>query len=123
MDMLYSILPADEIITAKSNATEYNRLTSFWDAQNNLSPPIVCAPKTIQSLSVALKYLYSTELDIGIRGNGYRSPPVKDVLVSLTHFDDFAFDADKETVTAGAGQQWTSVFEKIEEVAPEYTGI
>ncbi|CEJ86181.1 hypothetical protein VHEMI04031 [[Torrubiella] hemipterigena] len=123
MAMLYSILSADEIITAKSNVAEYNRLTSFWDAQNNLSPPIVCAPKTIQSLSVALKYLYSTELDIGIRGNGYRSPPVKDVLVSLTHFDDFVFNADEETVTAGAGQQWTSVFEKIDEVAPEYTVV
>lgn len=122
MDGLHGLLPAHEIITQESHPARYNDLTTFWAAQVNLSPGAVLAPSQ-KTLAKVVEYLYHhTELDFGFRGQGYTSLPTKDVLISLESFDNFAYNCEKNTITVGAGQPWTNVYQQIEEHAPNYTG-
>lgn len=123
MENLHSLLAQTEIVNRDSNPELYSQLTSLWPAQNNLNPPVVLIPQNVNSLSKVVKYLYMTDLDFGFRGHGYATPPVKDVLVSLCALDGFMFDEETEAVTVGAGQPWIAVFQKMDEVAPAYTGM
>ena len=123
MEGLCAIFLNDELVTAESDPETYRQLTSFWAAQNNLNPPIILIPRDVASLSKAVKYLYSSRLDFGIRGQGYMSAPTRDVLISLKAFNEFTFNDRDKTVTVGAGQPWSAVYEKLEENAPDYTGV
>lgn len=123
MEGLYALLPGDSIVTSKSNPPRYKELTTFWAAQINRQPEAVLVPSDGQTLSKVVEYLYHhTELDFGFRGHGYTSLPTQDVLISLESFNEFSYDAEKQTITVGAGQTWMSVYEQIEKYAPSYTG-
>lgn len=69
-----------------------------------------------------MAYLSTTDLDIGVRSSGYGSASARDVLISMSAFDEFEFDKDKEILTIGAGQPWRDYYEKMEKIAPEYQG-
>lgn len=123
MDHLLSLLSPAEVITPQSDPVAYDELTTFWAAQANLRPKAVVAPTDAQSLAKAIPYLYNnTELDIRLRGHGYTSLPAKDILLSMHRFDSFSYNPDERTITVGAGQQWLSVYEALDKVAPRFTG-
>lgn len=42
--------------------------------------------------------------------------------MSMTAFDQFDFNREKEQLILGAGQTWEDYYRKIEETAPEYSG-
>ncbi|KAH8433855.1 uncharacterized protein LDX57_011492 [Aspergillus melleus] len=116
--VLRSLLRPDEIITPES--PEYQCFAQTWASQKQMNPGIVVRPKSAESLSKTVAYLYSTDLDIGIYGQGFMSASAKDVLINTSAFDDFHFDQHSELVTIGAGQTWSEVYRNLEKAAPEY---
>ena len=69
-----------------------------------------------------MKYLCESSLDFGIRSGGLGSSSAKDVVVSMSAFDDVVFSPEDETVLIGAGQTWGDVDRKMADVAPGYAG-
>ena len=51
-----------------------------------------------------MKYLCESSLDFGIRSGGLGSSSAKDVVVSMSAFDDVVFSPEDETVLIGAGK-------------------
>ncbi|PYI21644.1 FAD-binding domain-containing protein [Aspergillus violaceofuscus CBS 115571] len=115
---LRSLLQADEIIT--SNSPDYEARAQTWAAQKHARPRLVLRLTSIESLSRVLAFLYRTRLDFAIYGQGFSSASAKDVVVNMSGFDDFHFDAQGEVVTVGAGQTWSDVYRKLADAAPEY---
>ncbi|KAL4778088.1 hypothetical protein BJX76DRAFT_366740 [Aspergillus varians] len=111
-------MSAEEIITPES--PDYQRCVKTWASQKQLHPRVVVRPTSAESLSRAIGYLYSTDLDFAIYGQGFMSPSAHDVVINMAAFNDFHFDKHSELVTVGAGQTWRDVCRKLEEVAPEY---
>ncbi|KAJ5341709.1 hypothetical protein N7541_010833 [Penicillium brevicompactum] len=115
---LGSLLHADEIIN--SDSPDYLPSIQTWAAQKYGSPRLVIRPTSIDTLSKALAYLYTTNQDFAIYGHGFSSASARDVIVNTSAFDDFQLNANSESVTIGAGQTWSNVYRKLGEVAPEY---
>ncbi|KAL4898881.1 hypothetical protein BDW74DRAFT_164353 [Aspergillus multicolor] len=115
---LRSLLQTDEIITPGS--PDYQPSSQTWAANKHANPSLVIRPTSTEALSKALAYLYTTDLDFAIYGQGFSSASAKDVLVNTSKFNDFRFDAQAEVVTIGAGQTWSDVYRKLAEAAPEY---
>jgi FAD/FMN-containing dehydrogenase len=120
LDHLTTLVSAAEIISPTSD--QYLSKTSTWAAQKNKHPSLVIQPTSTKSLSKIIAYLSTTDLDIGVRSSGYGSASARDVLISMSAFDEFEFDKDKEILTIGAGQLWRDYYEKMEKVAPGYQG-
>ncbi len=117
---LKSLIPAEDIIEPSSPS--YRSESLPWAAQKDLHPRLVVRPTTLDSLSKTLAYLSKTTLNFAVRSQGFGSSSAKDVLISMTAFDDFVFDRENEVVTVGAGQTWEDYYTKMEKVAPEYNG-
>ncbi|KAE8372683.1 FAD-binding domain-containing protein [Aspergillus bertholletiae] len=115
---LRSLLRGDEIITPDS--PDYRPHIQTWASQKQLNPRLVVRPASVESLSKAIAYLYSSSLDFAIYGRGFMSASAKDVLVNTSSFDDFHFDRHSELVTIGAGQTWQEVYHKLQEAAPGF---
>ncbi len=113
-----TLLPSSEIILPSSDL--YLAETSTWAAQRNLHPRLIVQPSSTQSLSEIVAHLATTDLDFAIRGSGYGSASAKDVLISMTSFDDFDFDRESEVLTIGAGLLWREYYDRMENVAPDY---
>lgn len=117
---LKPLLNASEIIEPSSPS--YRAESLAWAAQKNLHPKLVIRPTTVSSLSKILAYLSRIPLDFAVRSQGFGSSSAKDVLISMTAFNEFEFDPDNEVVTIGAGQSWGGNYKKMEAMAPEYAG-
>jgi FAD/FMN-containing dehydrogenase len=120
LSLLKSLLPSTSIITPSSPL--YPELTSTWAVQKNLHPRLVLQPADVNTLSKIIAYLSSTSLDFAVRGSGYGSASSKDVLISMTGFDEFQWDPELQVVTLGAGLTWRQYYEKMEVATPEYQG-
>ncbi|RAK90233.1 FAD binding domain-containing protein [Aspergillus costaricaensis CBS 115574] len=118
LKMLESFLSPGEII--RPTSPDYQSKVETWAAQKQLNPHIVLRPTTVDSLSKAIAYLYSTNLDFAIYGHGFMSASASDVLVNMSAFNGFHLDRNSELATVGAGQTWSDVYRKLNEVAPEY---
>ena len=116
-----TLLSPEEIIEPSSPS--YHSESRTWAAQKNLHPHLVLRPTTLESLGNVLAYLSKTPLDVAVRSQGFGSSSAKDVLISMTAFEGFEFDREKEVVTVGAGQTWEEYYKKMEAVAPDYAGI
>ncbi|KAB8278605.1 hypothetical protein BDV30DRAFT_233568 [Aspergillus minisclerotigenes] len=99
---LQSLLHSDEIITPDS--PEHPTLVQTWASQKQMNPRLLIRPNSIESLSKAIAYLYSSSLEFAIYGHGFMSASAKDVLVNTSSFDDFHLHKNSELVTIGAGQ-------------------
>ena len=117
-----SLLDEHEIIEPSSKDS-YRRESLPWAAQKDLHPRLVVRPTTLESLRIVLAYLAQSPLDFAVRSQGFGSSSAKDVLISMTAFDGFHFDREKEFVIVGAGQTWKEYYTKMEQVAPDYNGI
>lgn len=117
---LCSILRADEIITPDS--PEYLKSSQTWAAQRYADPRLVIRPTSLDALSGAIQYIYTTDLDFAIYGHGFLSSSAKDVVVNMSAFHDFSLDPQSDSVIIGVGQTWGDVYEKLAKVAPECGG-
>lgn len=120
ISVVQSLLQPSEIITKDS--ADYQHSIKTWAYQKQQSPPIVVRPTSVESLSRVVAYLYPTDLDLAIYGQGFMSTSAKDALIITSGFDAFHFDKQSETITIGAGQAWGDVYNKLGTVAPEYGG-
>lgn len=100
--------------------TEYHSQSLPWSAHNDLHPKVVLTPSTILSLQSIVKDLYSSNVDFAVRNTGTGSASAKDVILSMQGFKSFDFDAASETVTVGAGLDWSEVEELMAAQAPGY---
>lgn len=117
---LQALLDDDELV--RSDSRVYVDETKTWAAQKNLKPHVLVRPHSVEQLSNVLAYLNDSGLDFGIRSGGVGGGSAKDVLISLSAFDSFAFDEKSETITIGTGQLWGTVDRKLDEQAPGYLG-
>ena len=118
---LSSLLDPSEVISPTSPS--YVQESQPWAVQKDRKPTLVIRPKTVHSLSKAVAYLSSIDLEFSARSQGFGSASAKDVLISLTAFDEFSFDREQEVVTLGAGQTWADYYEKMEKEAPDWTSL
>lgn len=100
----------------------YKEETKTWAAQRNLHPQILVRPQSVEQLARVLAYLNDSDLDFAVRSGGVGSSSAKDVLISMTAFNGFEFDAEKEAITIGAGQTWAEADLELEKYAPGYAG-
>lgn len=120
LTVLQSTFSGDEII--KPSDPTYAAETLTWAKQKDLHPKLVLRPRDVDSLQKAVGILSKSDLEWNVRSQGYGSSSAKDVLLSMTAFDDFKWDAENEVVYLGAGQTWRDYYRKMEEVAPDYQG-
>ncbi|PKY03108.1 FAD-binding domain-containing protein [Aspergillus campestris IBT 28561] len=113
-----SLLDPSEVIPPTSPL--YGPNAQGWAVQKDLHPRLVAVPTSPESLARLIAHLYKSHLHFGIRGQGFLSASAKDVLVSMTAFDEFHFDPHAEVATVGAGQTWGAVYRKLKEAAPSY---
>ena len=116
-----STLRAEDLIEPSSPSYRSESLT--WAAQKNLHPRLVVRPATLESLSNILAHLSNSPLEFAVRSQGFGSSSAKDVLISMTAFDEFEFDRENEVVTVGAKQTWEEYYRKMEEIAPDFNGM
>lgn len=119
ISQLKLLLKPSEVITpASSNFTSES---VPWAIQKDEKPSLVVRPASLESLSKVLAYLSTSTLDFAVRSQGFGSASAKDVIISLTAFDEFDLDLDGAVLTLGAGQSWGDYYEKMEKAAPGHT--
>ncbi|KAH7064370.1 hypothetical protein BKA63DRAFT_608628 [Paraphoma chrysanthemicola] len=116
--LLAQISP-DEVVFRDSPS--YSSLAAPFTASDDDHPAVVLTPRSTESLVRIVRFLYATDLDFNIRGQGLRKASARDVLISTTHFRDFAYNAETKEVTIGAGYNWIEVVEKLEKVDATHT--
>ena len=114
---LRTLVPSSSYLlpTSPSYAAE----SEVWSAHRDLHPRLVLRPTTVEQLSAVVRFLSTTDLDYNVRSRGFGSASARDVLISMTAFDGFAYDEEREVVTLGAGANWGSLYSRLEEVAPK----
>ncbi|KAF2432967.1 FAD-binding domain-containing protein [Tothia fuscella] len=121
IEELKALVNPSEILTPESK--EFKEHTLPFAKQKHRNPGLVVRPSTIDSLSKVIAFLAKSSLDFKIRSRGFGSASARDIIVSMTAFDNFDFDRENETLTLGCGQSWRDYYEKMEQIAPEYTGL
>ena len=120
VEHLKSLLEPDEIIEPASPL--YATESTTWASQYNKHPRMVIRPKTVATLSKALAYLNSTDLDLDVRSQGFGNASSRDVLISKSAFHQYQLDLENKTLLLGAGQQWQKYYDKMDQLAPDWTG-
>ena len=115
---LSSLVSPSEIIDPSS--PEYTNNSQIWSHAHYQHPRLVLRPTSLDSLSQIIAFLGKTDLDFKVRSQGYGNATAKDVLISLTAFDQFAWDEENKIVTLGAGAPWSKYYEEISKAAPDY---
>ena len=118
---LASLLSPDELI--EPDSPSYTAESTTWASQQNRHPAIVVRPKTVEALSRVLVYLNNTDLELDVRSQGYGNASSKDVLISTSAFDQVHIDEAERVVTLGAGQRWSNYYDKMQEIAPDWTSM
>lgn len=116
---LSTLLPSTDFLTPSSPS--YALESQTWAIHRNYHPSAIIRPTSIDSLSKTVKYLATTDLEYKVRSRGFGSASAKDVLISMTAFDGFKYDKDKETVTLGVGGNWGMYYERMEKVEMKKT--
>ncbi|KAJ5163948.1 uncharacterized protein N7500_005778 [Penicillium coprophilum] len=114
-------LSSSEIIYPDSPL--YGPESCTWAAQKDLKPKIIARPSTTSSLASLLSCLSNSNIDWAVRSTGVGSSSASDVLISLSAFDKFEYNAEEQTVLIGAGQTWGEVDQKIEDNVPGHAVV
>jgi FAD/FMN-containing dehydrogenase len=116
---LKTLVSPDEILTSDSPVWKTN--TETWSAAHYLNPKLVLRPTSVESLSRIVAFVGKTDLDFKVRSQGYGNASAKDVLISLTAFDQFEWDEKNKVVTLGPGMPWAKYYDEMPKVAPGWT--
>jgi FAD/FMN-containing dehydrogenase len=117
---LKALLATDEVI--EPHSPDFVHHSQPFATQKDLKPELVIRPKTLNSLSKAVRYLGQSSLDFKVRSSGFGSASARHVIVSMAAFDQFEFDREKGTLVLGPGQSWEDYYNKMEKIAPDYSG-
>ena len=118
---LSQLVDPAEVLT--SSSPNYISNTQTWSTAKDKKPRLVLRPTTIESLSKIISYLQNTNLNYAVRSQGFGSASAKDVLISLSAFNDFEFNKEEEFVILGAGGNWRGYYDRMEAVAPDWTSM
>lgn len=118
---LSKLVSSEEILAI--NSPNYLSNIQPWSTGKDKQPKLVLRPRSIDSLSKIVTFLSDTNLDYAVRTSGFGSASASDVLISLSALDDFEFDLEGEYVLLGAGSTWKAYYDKMAEVAPEWSGM
>ncbi|KAG9593437.1 cysteine desulfurase, partial [Aureobasidium melanogenum] len=121
LDTINTILGPSELIDLSTH--QYKSESQTWQAHRNLRPKVLARPKSVKTLAALIAFLAPSDLDWAVRCQGIGDASAKDVLISLMAFDNFAFDAQNESIVIGAGMAWGEVERKLEEEAPGYQAL
>ncbi len=118
LSQLSSLVSPSEVISPSS--PEYIDNTQPWSHVHDQHPRLVLRPTSLDSLSKIVAFLGKNDLDFKVRSQGYGNASAKDVLISLTAFNQFEWDAENKVVTLGPGAPWSKYYEEMEKAAPDY---
>lgn len=80
-------------------------------------------PKSLETLQLLLPYIYNAPaIDFAIRSGGVGNASARDIVLSMTAFDEVDFDPETDIITVGAGLLWGEVEKKMEIIANGYAG-
>lgn len=119
LSQLKALVSPDEIISPDSPSFKSN--SEVWSHAHYLNPKLVLRPRSLDSLSKIIAFLGPTDLDFRVRSQGYGNASARDVLISLTAFDDFGWDEENKIVTLGPGMPWAKYYDEMPKVAPGWT--
>lgn len=117
---LRALLAPDETLTSES--PDFIDNSRPFAKHKDENPRLVVRPKSLESLSKAVRFLGQSSLDFKVRSRGFGSASAKDVILSMAAFDKFEFDREKEELILGTGQRWEDYYTKMEKTAPDYSG-
>lgn len=100
---------------------DYRLHVSTFSAKKDLEPAVVFVPVGTESLSKIIGFLYKSDLDFHIRGQGFNSPSSRDVLVSLLGFKSFDYDSATKLATVGVGNTWVEVADHMQGADSRYS--
>lgn len=120
LEPLIRELHSDEILTPA--AEDYKSHSLTFSVEKELHPPVVFVPSSTQSLAKIVGFLYNSDLDFHVRGQGFKSASSSDVLISLLKFKSFEYDSVKKLVAVGVGATWAEVAHKMRDADPQFVG-
>ena len=115
-----NILSPEEVLDESSPSWEIE--TQAWSAQLDRQPLIALRPSSLESLQSVMKPLYNSGLDFAIRTSGTGSSSAKDVILSMSAFNNFEYNHEQQVAIVGAGQLWGDVDRRMQQEAPGYAG-
>ncbi|KAF4556461.1 FAD-binding domain-containing protein 55 [Elsinoe fawcettii] len=121
LDKLRGLLSADEVL--EQGSSEYNLQAKPWSVHADQHPQLVVTPKSLDTLSKIVKYLYESELDFAVRNTGTGSVSARDVILSTHGFKSFDYDKTGNTLTIGAGLDWGEVDRWMTENVPGHSVV
>lgn len=116
---LTQLIDPSEIIPKKSPS--YISNAQPFSVEKDKHPRLVVRPATVESLARLVANLNKTNLEYTVRSQGFGSASASDVLISLLAFDDFQFNEKDESLILGAGQSWSTYYERMQKTAPDWT--
>lgn len=116
---LSELVDPSEILTAAD--ANYIANTQPWSTGQDKDPRLVLRPANVESLSKIVQFLSETDLDYQVRSQGYGSASARDVLISLSAFNNFEFNKEGEYVLLGSGSTWRHYYDHMQAVAPDWT--
>ena len=117
LSQLCSLVSSSEVIHPSD--PKYLENSQTWSDYHNQHPSLVLRPTSLESLSKILAFLNTTSLDFKVRSQGYGNGSAKDVLISLTAFDQFNWDPENKIVTLGPGARWSKYYHEMNQIAPQ----
>lgn len=92
-----------------SEDPSYRLHSKPYAIQKQSNPHAVLVPDSVEVLAKILRFLYDSDIDLAIRGHGFKSASAKHVLVSMIDFKGFTYDSKEKIATVGAGATWAEV--------------
>ncbi|KAE8372282.1 hypothetical protein BDV26DRAFT_286079 [Aspergillus bertholletiae] len=83
-------------------------------SSGNVQDVLAILEPLIVQLDPADVFTPTSSLDFNVRGQCFRSPSFRDVLVRLLKFKSFEYDSDKKLATVGVGATWVEVAQVCE---------
>ncbi|KAH8923375.1 FAD-binding domain-containing protein [Atractiella rhizophila] len=103
------------------NTPSFASYTTQWSLHHSaVQPKLVLVPKEDIELAATVKLLYNSPFSFSVRSGGIAGSQNEDVVLSMEAFDGFKWNEKEKTVLLGAGQNWRTVYQKMEKFAPDY---
>ncbi|KAJ5484200.1 FAD binding domain-containing protein [Penicillium diatomitis] len=118
LEPLIRELGSDEVLA--TTADDYKLHSMTFSVERELHPAVVFVPTSTQSLAKMVNFLYASELDFHVRGQGFKSASSSDVLISLLKFKSFEYDPVNKLAVVGVGATWAEVAHKMREADPHF---
>ncbi|KAH8919340.1 FAD-binding domain-containing protein [Atractiella rhizophila] len=106
------------------NSPEFASYTTQWSLdQSTVQSNLVLVPKDQVELSTTIKLLYDSPFSFSVRSGGIAGSQNVDIVLSMKAFDGFEWDEKEKTVLVEGGQNWRTVYQKMEKFAPDYVVV